>query len=78
MTADFTQLDRVLQHAGYVPGPPSAEVAAQDEGVCARMACSVCGSTGVEYHPYVPRSGSAAGAYRAFAVCRACRRAAEF
>jgi hypothetical protein len=80
MSPSYAQLDRELRSACYAPKPPSAEVAAQDEWTCVRLACHTCHRAGLEYRPYVgpcfrrPEQHD----YRALAVCEACGRAVEF
>lgn len=76
----FAALDRALRAEGYEPRAPSAEVAAQDEGVCLGLACRACRGPGLEYRPYVgPRfQRRGAGEYRPLAVCRRCGQALEF
>jgi hypothetical protein len=79
MRATLPELDRRLRSAGYRPGSPSAEVAAADAGVCARIACPRCSRAGLDYRPYVhPELGGAVGGYRPLAVCYACGCAEEF
>lgn len=62
--------------SGYRPGaPPPTPLGGPeiDEEVCQQATCAVCGTTGLEYAPFIaPRS------YRAFAVCPACGHAEEF
>jgi hypothetical protein len=75
----FTEVDRALRSEGYEPRPPSAEVAAQDEGTCQRLSCTQCSKPGLGYRPYLLRDGSRGGArYRAVAVCAGCYEAFEF
>ena len=78
MEGTVSELDRRLRSAGYRPGSPSAEVAAADAGVCARIACSDCLRAGLDYRPYVgPRDAGTVG-YRPLAVCSRCGQAEEF
>ncbi len=77
MTIRVEDMDRRLRLAGYRPGSPSAEVAAADAGVCARIACPECQSPGLDYRPYV-RPMDSNGGYRPLAVCGACGVAEEF
>lgn len=69
-----------LEAAGYVPGAPSAVVAAEDEGICAHQACRRCGRPGLGYRPFVNpgerRRG--VGGYRPLAVCEGCGHCEEF
>ncbi len=72
--------ERRLEAEGYVPGAPSAVVAAEDAGTCAHQACGRCGRPGLDYRPYVnpqERQGGV-GAYRPLAVCESCGHAEEF
>lgn len=73
----FQQYDRALRAEGYRPGVPSAVVAAEDEGVLARMACPECRRARLAYRPYVKLQASV-NDYRALAVCRSCGHAEEF
>lgn len=72
--------ERDLRAEGYVPGAPSAVVAAEDAGVCAHQACRRCGRPGLDYRPFVhPRERRrGVGGYRALAVCPECGHAEEF
>lgn len=73
----YQQYDCALRAEGYGPGAPSAVVAAEDEGVLARVVCRECKRRGLAYRPYVkPQSGL--NGYRALAVCRSCGHAEEF
>jgi hypothetical protein len=68
-----------LRDEGYEVRPPSAEVAAQDEGMCRRMTCASCRRPGLRYRPYVlPKPESGRPRYRAVAVCVRCAEAIEF
>ena len=80
MHGSLPDLDRRLRSAGYRPGSPSAEVAAADAGVCARIACPDCLRAGLDYRPYVGPTPRARGdlLYRPLAVCMGCGRAEEF
>jgi hypothetical protein len=79
MVAEHRVLDAHLRAEGFRPGAPTAEVAAQDEGVCARSACARCGSPELRYRPYVRRADNRPGGrYRAFAFCRVCGHVREF
>jgi hypothetical protein len=79
MPAELRMLDARLRAAGFEPGAPTSEVAAQDEGVCGRSACTRCAATRLAYRPYVQGgSGRFARRYRAFAVCRVCGHVLEF
>ena len=79
-TAPVDELDRRLRLAGYEPGSPSAEVAAADAGICARIACPACRQPGLDYRPYVNPDARAEGrtGYRPLAVCTECGTAEEF
>ena len=79
MPAKLRMLEQHLRSQGFSPGAPSAEVAAQDEGVCERSACNRCGAVELAYHPYVHRTSKRfAARYRAFAMCLACGHIREF
>ena len=79
MHGSLPDLDRRLRSAGYRPGSPSAEVAAADAGICARIACPDCLRAGLEYQPYVGSGADGGGPrYRPLAVCLCCGRAEEF
>jgi hypothetical protein len=79
MVAEHRALDMHLRAEGFRPGAPTAEVAAQDEGVCARSACTRCGSPNLRYRPYVRTADAGPAArYRAFAFCRVCGHVWEF
>ena len=78
MQGSLSELDHRLRSAGYRPGSPSAEIAAADAGVCARIACSDCLRAGLDYRPYVGASGNGRLDYRPLAVCDRCGRAEEF
>ena len=73
----FAEVDSALRRDGFEPRPPSAEVAAQDEGTCRRLSCARCRTPGLAYRPYL-RPGSSGTRYRALAVCLACDAAVEF
>jgi hypothetical protein len=75
VTGRFAEVDRTLREEGYVPRPPSAEVAAQDEGTCRRLSCAHCRKPGMSYRPYLLPGR---GRYRAVAVCGGCNEAFEF
>ena len=68
-----------MRSDGYELRAPSAEVAAQDEATCRRLACENCRNPDLAYRPYV-RPGARPGwlLYRAIAVCRSCGDATEF
>ena len=73
----FKRYDRALRAEGYGPGVPSAVIAAEDEGVLARVVCSECRRPRLAYRPYLkPQPGP--NGYRALAVCRSCGHAEEF
>jgi len=73
----YHQYDRALRAEGYGPGAPSALVAAEDEGVLARVVCPECRHPRLAYRPYSkPQPGP--NGYRALAVCRSCGHAEEF
>jgi hypothetical protein len=78
MMAPIDELDRRLRLAGYRPGSPSAEVAAADAGICARIACPACRQPGLHYHPYVNPEVRRGRGYRPLAVCGECGTAEEF
>ena len=78
MTAPVHELDRRLRLDGYRPGSPSAEVAAADQGVCARIACPSCRQAGLDYRPYVNPEVRRGTGYRPLAVCEGCGTAEEF
>lgn len=58
----------------YRAGFPSAEVARSDSNQCEMSSCPECKKSGLLYRPFV----SAAGSYRAIAVCSSCGFAVEF
>ena len=78
MAVELRMLDARLRAAGFQPGAPTSEVAAQDEGVCGRSACNRCGATHLAYRPYVYGRSGRFARYRAFAVCRVCGHILEF
>jgi hypothetical protein len=73
----FQRYDLALRAEGYGPGAPSALVAAEDEGVLARIACPECRRLRLAYRPYVKLQSGVNG-YRALAVCQSCGHAEEF
>jgi hypothetical protein len=76
---ELPMLDARLRAAGFRPGAPTSEVAAQDQGVCERLACDRCGAAPLAYRPYVHRTSSRfTPRYRAFMQCRVCGLVREF
>ena len=80
MLKSFADFDQSLRAEGFEPGAPSGEVAAQDEGICVRLACPECRRPGLVYRPYVNDRfrRRSRRCYRPLAVCGGCGQALEF
>jgi hypothetical protein len=73
-------LDRHMRAEGFERRAPSGEVAAQDEGVCAMLACRACRRGPLTYRPYVATASACQprARYRPVAACDNCGQALEF